>query len=137
MLRRQRRWTVAALWLAAFVLALLLDRRVSAWVARAPLFDPKYNSPWKWPKRFGEFQYIVPVIILVGIFHRRKWRGAVMLLWASTLARALYSILKWVVGRQRPSADPNPFHLAPFTGGLRGLIDAGSLACPSGHATFG
>src|SRR4051794_40126787 len=99
----QRTWLVVSLWLVALLLALAIDRPVTAWVGRSPLFDPRHNSAWKIPKRAGEFQYILPVIVLVAIFHPRKWRGAMLMLIASGIAGAAYSILKWSVGRTRPN----------------------------------
>lgn len=123
-------------WVAAFVIALAADRAVSDWVGRAPLFNPKQNSAWKIPKRAGEFQYIIPVIVLVAIFHARKWRAAVMLLVASGLAGAAYSVLKWTVGRTRPNLGLGPWDIHPFAGGIRGFVTSGNLAFPSGHTTF-
>jgi membrane-associated phospholipid phosphatase len=127
---------VPLFWLAAFAVALVIDRPVTAWVGRSPLFDRRYNSPWKWPKRIGEFQYIIPVIILVGILHARRWRAAVMLAVASCIAGATYSMLKWSVGRARPNMELGPFSFEPFKGGVRGIYTSGNLAFPSGHATF-
>jgi membrane-associated phospholipid phosphatase len=133
---RKRMIIIVALWAAAFALAVAFDRTVTDWVGRSPLFDRRYNSPWKWPKRIGEFPYIIPVIILVAIFHARRWRGAVMLVLASGIAGATYGILKWVVGRARPSQGLGPFSFDLFKGGMPGLLDSGNLAFPSGHATF-
>jgi membrane-associated phospholipid phosphatase len=123
-------------WLIALVVALAADRPVTAWVGRAPLFNPKQNSAWKIPKRAGEFQYIIPVIIAVAIFHRRKWRAAVMLLVASGIAGAAYSVLKWTVGRTRPNLGHGPWEFDPFAGGIKGFLTSGNLAFPSGHTTF-
>src|SRR3954464_2000035 len=134
---RSRLLILSAVFVAAFAVAFMfVDGPVSAWVGRSPLFDPRYNSPWKIPKRAGEFQYILPVIVAVAIFHARKWRGAVMLLLASAFAGAAYSVLKWTVGRTRPNLGHGPYEVAFFKGGLRGFIDSGNLAFPSGHAAF-
>src|SRR5262249_13922116 len=123
-------------WIIALLLALAIDRPVTAWVGRSPLFDPRHNSAWKIPKRAGEFQYILPIILLVAIFHPRKWRRALMLLIASGIAGAAYSILKWSVGRTRPNLGHGPWEFSPFAGGLRGFTQSGNLAFPSGHTTF-
>jgi membrane-associated phospholipid phosphatase len=120
----------------AFLVALAVDRAVTDWVGRAPLFNPKQNSAWKIPKRAGEFQYIVPIIVAVAIFHRRKWRAAVMLLIASAISGAAYSILKWTVGRTRPNLRRGPWEFDLFAGGLPGFVKSGNLAFPSGHTTF-
>ena len=129
-------WIAVALWVGVFVGAVFLDRPISDWVDREPLFNPKRNSAWKIPKRAGEFQYILPVIVAVAIFHPRRWRGAVLLLMASAIAGAGYSITKWIVGRARPSVGDGPFRVDFFTGGIPGLVSAGNLAFPSGHAAF-
>jgi membrane-associated phospholipid phosphatase len=134
--RRRRRSYVVVLWIVAILVALAADRSVTAWVGRAPLFNPKQNSAWKIPKRAGEFQYIIPVIVLVAIFHRRRWRGAVMLLVASGIAGAAYSVLKWTVGRARPNLGHGPWEFDPFAGGIKGFVTSGNLAFPSGHTTF-
>jgi membrane-associated phospholipid phosphatase len=123
-------------WVIAIIVALPVDRPVTAWVGRAPLFNPKQNSAWKIPKRAGEFQYILPVIVLVAVFHRRKWRAAVMLLVASGIAGAAYSVLKWIVGRTRPNLGHGPWEFDPFTGGIKGFVTSGNLAFPSGHVAF-
>jgi membrane-associated phospholipid phosphatase len=136
MTRRGRTIVIVLLWLAAFVVALAVDRSVTAWVGRAPLFNPKQNSAWKIPKRAGEFQYIIPVIIAVAVFHGRKWRAAVLLLVASGIAGAAYSILKWTVGRTRPNLGHGPWEFDPFAGGIKGFVTSGNLAFPSGHTTF-
>ncbi len=133
---RTKFWIITAIWIIAFGVALLLDRRISDWVARAPVFDRRYESPWKWPKRIGEFPYHIPVIVLVAIFHARKWRGALMLLVAGGIAATCYGVLKWVVGRARPNMMLGPFSFDPFKNGIKGLWDSGNLAFPSGHATF-
>ncbi len=133
---RPRIWILVALWVSAFAVALALDGPVSEWVKREPVFNPKRNSIWKVPKRLGEFQYILPVIVAVAVFHQRRWRGAVMLLAASGIAGVAYSVLKWAVGRSRPTVGAGPFSFDPFTGGLPGLITSGNLAFPSGHAAF-
>jgi membrane-associated phospholipid phosphatase len=134
---RNRVLIFSAVFIAAFTLAFVfVDGPVSAWVGRSPLFDRRFESPWKWPKRAGEFQYIIPVILAVAVFHKRKWRGAVMLLVASGFAGAAYSVLKWTVGRSRPNLGHGPHEFDFFKGGLRGFTDSGNLAFPSGHATF-
>jgi membrane-associated phospholipid phosphatase len=137
LMTRTRLLMLSASFAAAFALAFVfVDRPVSEWVGRSPLFDRRYESPWKWPKRAGEFQYILPVMVAVAVFHKRKWRGAVMLLVASGIAGAAYSVLKWVVGRSRPNLGHGPYEFDVFKGGLAGFTNSGNLAFPSGHAAF-
>ena len=132
-----RAWLVAALWVLAIAVALLVDRPVSEWVARtAPL--NKHGVFARLLKAPGDFWYFtLPLTALVVLFNRRHWIAAVPLLLAALFQGSSYSLLKWLIGRHRPVLKIDPFTVHPFAGGFYGLLHSESgLSFPSGHAAL-
>jgi membrane-associated phospholipid phosphatase len=133
----RRVWLIAALWVLAIAVTLLIDRPVAEWVARtAPL--NKHGMFARLLKLPGDFLYFtLPLIALVVLFNRRHWIAAIPLLLASLFQGASYSLLKWLIGRHRPVLKIDPFAVHPFAGGWHGLMHAESgLSFPSGHAAL-
>src|SRR5205807_3282687 len=60
----------------------------------------------------------------------------------SNVMGLINDVIKWIVGRTRPFrfpediAQPAPFILHPFRGGLGGMFTQANLAFPSGHGAI-
>jgi membrane-associated phospholipid phosphatase len=133
-----------ALWLAALAAAFAVDRPVAEWVHRHGLDAHKSwtharshaNTLLKLP---GEYYITAGIALIVGVFHRRRWRGAAFVA-VTGVASGVNGLVKWVAGRHRPAEDGvffrhAPFDFHPFAGGLPGLFGGEKNLCfPSGHA---
>lgn len=121
----------------ALAAALLVDRPIAEWVARASPLD-KHSILARVLKLPGDFKYFtLPLIGVMALFNRRHWLAAVPLLLAAALQGISYSLLKWGIGRHRPVVAIEPFAFHPFAGGVHGLMRSESgLSFPSGHAAL-
>jgi membrane-associated phospholipid phosphatase len=117
-----------------FAAALAVDRPVAHWVQDNKPIKLK-DQHWKLFKRPGEFKYLVPIVIAVGLLHPLKWRGAMVLLTASAISGVMYSG-KWFFGRMRPAHVIEPFTFHPFIEGWRGFLGVEDLSFPSGHTSL-
>ena len=135
----RRTWVLLAVWSAAFVLALLLDRRVAQWVVGTHPLNKGGTWAW-WLKLPGYFPFTMGVAALVAIDAALRHRGfapALAMLLSGPLVGLLYILLKWCVGRHRPVIGIAPFAFHPFARGLKGLFGAEkALSFPSGHAAL-
>jgi membrane-associated phospholipid phosphatase len=138
------RWrALAKLWLAAMMVAMLLDSTVAgavraSGVDRFILDSEKLRWLLKAP---GEFW---PGLIIAGLLfvaHPLRHKAAGLVLVAACVT-GVNTPLKWLVGRTRPFklfdadgiARAAPFELDPFRNGVPGMLHLGNLSFPSGHA---
>lgn len=129
---------VAFAWLAAFVLALFLDRAVATLLA--PHFFAMKVSPLLRAIEYGGRTWMLLVVVaLLVLVHPRRWRAAAFVFATCLSSAVLCTVIKWAVGRTRPVADMlvdiRPFDFDCFRGGLPGLFEQRNLCFPSGHAT--
>ena len=132
-------------WLAALVVAAMLDASVAGFVRSSGLeaFMNSHKSLRHVLKTPGEYWFTI-VVMLAFLFHRLRWRAPVLVLLGTTLS-GVNGLTKWMVGRVRPFklfddhdvARLAPFDLHPFIGGLHGLFGGVKNLCfPSGHAAL-
>jgi membrane-associated phospholipid phosphatase len=132
---------IITLWLAALVLAGLMDAHIAqaardsgseAYLHAHQLLRQTLRAP-------GIFWFTLPVAATVMFLHPTKWRAAVLLLVANGLI-TVNDLIKWTVGRTRPfkldDGGLHPFVLHPFRGGLWGMFDVKNLSFPSGDAAL-
>jgi len=146
--RSDRRLVVAiALWIAAIAMASMFDRAIAVWVHNSGLqaWMDAHDGVAQALKTPGLYYFTLAVVLVVTLVHPLGWRaGGFMLL--ATLVSGLNGLIKWMVGRTRPfklslydsagHARAAPFVLAPFRGGLRGIVHEMNLSFPSGHAAL-
>jgi len=116
-----------------------MDARVAKAVRDSSIHPRMHELPAEVIKSLGVYYWFtIPAAIVVGLFHRFRWRGAIFVLMIG-LVCLLGNLLKWTIGRIRPfrfQQYPDtavPFHLDPFRDGWEGLIMQTNLAFPSGH----
>ena len=131
------------LWLAAFAIALALDRPLALWlrdtgIAHAIKSAGRLKELAKFP---GLAWCTLLLVIPMMLWHPLRCRAGLFLALCALVAGA-NSIIKWVVGRFRPFVlppfdQPQPFHLSPFNGGLPGLFhQVSGLSFVSGHTSL-
>lgn len=133
------RWRLfACAWLAAFVLALCIDRAVASTLA-PHFFAMKVNPVLRAIEYGGRTWVLLGVVALLVLVHPRRWRAAAFVFTSCLVGAVICTVLKWAVGRTRPVADMaidvRPFDFDFFRGGLPGLFEQRNLCFPSGHAT--
>ncbi|HEY8746570.1 MAG TPA: phosphatase PAP2 family protein [Tepidisphaeraceae bacterium] len=144
---RPRVWILFVLWLGAIALAMTIDRPVAQWVQENRPLDQRTsiahrsgNHPiWltKIVRLPGNYGFVLPVGIVIGLFHRKRWIAAAPILLSGPLVGVTYLVIKWMVGRRRPVIELAPFTFHPFINGISGLFKSVSgLAFPSGDATM-
>jgi len=126
-------WALA--WLVLTVaMVLIVDEPVTQWAEAHRL---RSRSPgayvWRWP---GHFSFTIVLAVMLGLWHRLRWRGAVLVLSCGVAGGVVYSVMKWAVGRLRPEHGDSAMVFHPLTNGLSGLIWNKNLSFPSGHATL-
>jgi len=132
----RRTWILLTVWSAAFVVALLFDRRVAEWVQQARPLAKGGTWAW-WLKLPGDFRFTVVLAAVLALLRRRRLAPALAMLLSGPLVGILYITLKWCIGRHRPVIAIAPFALHPFAHGVRGLFGAEkALSFPSGHAAL-
>jgi membrane-associated phospholipid phosphatase len=127
-----RAWIVATLWGALFLAALCVDRPVAQWVHDHPPFD-KHAHLVAVVKSPGNYFFTIGIAVVLGVFHSRGIRAAILPLIAGALGGLLYGLIKWIVGRHRPVIEIAPFKFQPFFNGFVGLFKDPGLSFPSGH----
>jgi membrane-associated phospholipid phosphatase len=124
-------------WVLAIGLAALIDPWVAATAREVTDSVGRLKDTWlatvlKVP---GEFYFTLIVAVLAIWLHPWKWRAAGLLCLSVIVGGLFYSVLKWTVGRRRPSINA-PYGISPFAGGWKGLfVSQSNLTFPSGHAT--
>jgi membrane-associated phospholipid phosphatase len=138
------RWrALVKVWLAAMMVAILLDGTVAAAV-RASGVDQflRNTEKLRWLlKAPGEFWPGLLVAGLLLLAHPLRHKAAGLVL-VTACVTGINTPLKWLVGRTRPFklfdadgiARAAPFELEPFRNGLPGALHLGNLSFPSGHA---
>src|SRR5215212_5246269 len=116
-----------------------MDARIAEAVHRSSIHPRMHQPPAEVIKSLGVYYWFtIPAAIIVGLFHRFRWRGAVFVLMTG-LVCLLGNLLKWTIGRNRPfhfEQSPDkavPFRIDPFHHGWKGLVTQTNLAFPSGH----
>jgi undecaprenyl-diphosphatase len=130
-------------WLAALVIAVLLDRPLAVALRDSGIAQSiKQAVFWReLAKAPGYFSFTAIVALALALWHRLKWRAAVFIVLCALVSGA-NAIVKWMVGRFRPFViEPHdvaqPFRFFPFNGGLVGLFHQKSgLSFVSGHASL-
>jgi membrane-associated phospholipid phosphatase len=134
----RQRWIFGTAWGIAIVFAMLVDIPVANWAHESGLWKAvKFGHYAKFLKLPGTFYFVLPVAIVLGVFHAWKWRATVLVALSGAMSGLIYVIAKWMVGRTRPfkpEAHPvGAFAVSPFHGGFRGLFIAENQSFPSGH----
>jgi membrane-associated phospholipid phosphatase len=144
MTRSRTRWILLLIWIAILLVSLFLDRHAAEWVRQVHPLDRQSWIAWAL-KLPGYFPVTLAIAALLCVLHRRSWQAALPLVLSGPLVGLAYTLLKWIVGRHRPSrvvaGHPRtiiaPFELNHFAGGIGGLIHAESgLSFPSGHTAL-
>lgn len=134
--RRRIYWVVA--WLALIGLAALVDPWVASLGSRLShaIDGPvKFTLVAKVLRLPGEFYFTLTIALIAILLHPWKWRAGGLVCLAVIVGAALYSVIKWLVGRRRPNMNM-PYEFSPFIGGWNGwLFSEPNLSFPSGHAT--
>jgi len=154
-IKRQRRLPIAAevgVWMAALVVALMLDPSVERLVLRYGPFNKE--SALAMAVRMGgvfwdkNVFYLpgAPLVaaILLTIFHRWKFKAGALVCLSGAIGGLFYVLAKWIVGRQRPPmrndvtiAYHTPYDFHPFINGVGALFHAPlAMGFPSGHTTL-
>jgi undecaprenyl-diphosphatase len=95
------------------------------------------QSAAKFVRAPGNFLFTLAVACALLLWHRARWRAAVLLAISGALSGVAVHILKWSVGRQRPAVGVEHAHtINPFAGGLEGLINQKNLSFPSGDTAL-
>ena len=84
-------------------------------------------------KMAGDWRFTLAVALALLTWHRQSWRPAGLLALSALAGGLVYSVCKWVAGRQRPVVRINPFAFSPFRRGWAGFFDEPNLSFPSGH----
>jgi membrane-associated phospholipid phosphatase len=125
------------LWVGLLIVAFAMDRAVAEWVARTVPFDGLGKVARRIIRLPGYFPFTLAIAALLAFIHPRRMAAAISLILSGIAAGALYSVIKWTVGRHRPIVGIHPFRFTPFPGGFLGLFHAEKALCfPSGDATL-
>ncbi len=132
---RPQKW-VWIVWLAMMTVALIADGPSRTWLGPIEFSFESKQGFWHFWKQFGEAWFALIACACLTAYHPLRWRGAVLVVLACAASSLVASLLKWAIGRPRPSVTPfGPFDLSWFRGGWAGALDLKNLAMPSGHAT--
>ncbi len=136
-----RFFSLAGIWIVAFVAALLLDYPIAHWV-HASGFGKRVEGQW-WAQAIkapGDIRFTIGVAIFLAMFRQIRPKQAMFVILAGAVGGA-NPLVKWIVGRFRPYKFPltgqnelHPFWVHPFWHGLPGLFNQHDLCFPSGHA---
>ena len=132
----RRAWVLLAVWTAALIAALLIDRTTAEWVRQAHPLAKGSTFAW-WLKLPGDFRFVLVIAAILALVRPRRWCRVIPVVLTGPLVGLVYMFLKWCVGRHRPVIEIAPFALHPFARGLHGLVGAEKgLSFPSGHAAM-
>lgn len=133
--RRRVYWVVG--WLVLIGLSMLADPWVASLGERLGHAVGPVKFMWvaRIAKSPGIFYFTLVLAAIVLFIHPWKWRAGGLLCLSAMVGGGIYTILKWTVGRRRPSLHI-PFEFSPFIGGWKGLlVSEQNLSFPSGHVT--
>jgi membrane-associated phospholipid phosphatase len=125
---------LAGLWLSAMCVGLWLDDPVARLAHRAAIDRDHPGNHLM--KMAGDWRFTLAVALALIAWHRDSWRPAGLLAVSALVGGALYTLLKWTAGRQRPVVLIDPLKFNPFINGWKGFLDEPNMAFPSGHATL-
>lgn len=138
--RNRAKFLLLALWIAAILASLAIDRPVAEWVRDRKPLDKQRPTPAKVAyviKLPGAFIPFTACLCVMLIFvHERRAIAALCLAASSILVGAAYQFIKWAAGRHRPVKIIDPLGFHPFIGGWRGFFNESALSFPSGHAAL-
>ena len=130
--RIARRIAIAlGLWLLAMAAGFWLDGPVARWAYHAAIERDHPGNHLM--KMGGDWRFTLAVALALLAWHPQSWRAAGLLALSAATGGVLYSLCKWLAGRQRPVVLINPFAFSPFRNGWWGLFDEPNLSFPSGH----
>ena len=122
---------LAGVWLAAVAAGLWLDGPVARWAHRLAI-DKEHPGNTAL-KMGGDWRFTLAVALALLAWHAQPWRAAGLLALSAVTGGLVYSVCKWLAGRQRPVVLIDPLAFSPFRNGLAGLFDEPNLSFPSGH----
>ncbi len=105
------------------------------------LYNNTQNHLWRWLRDMGEPTTTVILLVVVGLYDRRRWFGSVILLVSTTGASGTSELIRCVTGRLRPngeiSHEPKVINTGEsFFHFLGGFTHHRDLSFPSGHSTL-
>ena len=119
------------LWACAMAVGLWLDGPVARFAHRAAI--DKDHPGNHLMKMAGDWHFTLAVALALIAWHPQSWRAAGLLALSALTGGLMYSLFKWLAGRQRPVVLIDPFAFRPFRNGWTGLFDEPNLSFPSGH----
>lgn len=125
---------VFGLWLAAMAVGFLLDAPVARWARRAAIDRDHVGSQIL--KMGGNWRFTLAVALALIAWHKHTWKPAGLLALSGVVGGLLYTIVKWIAGRQRPVVLIDPLRFNPFINGWKGFLDEPNMSFPSGHTTL-
>lgn len=121
-------------WLAAMAVGAWFDAPVARWAHRAAADRDHFGSHVL--KMGGDWRFTFAVALALIAWHRDTWKPAGLLALSGLLGGALYTLVKWLAGRQRPVVLIDPLRFNPFINGWKGFLDEPNMSFPSGHTTL-
>ena len=125
---------IAGVWVAAMAVGLWLDAPVARMAHRAAIDRDHFGNQVF--KMAGDWRFALAVALALIAWHRDSWRPAGLLALSALLGGALYTVIKWTAGRQRPVVLIDPLAFNPFINGWVGFLDEPNMSFPSGHTTL-
>jgi len=122
---------IFGVWLAAMGVGVWLDGPVARW-AHWQAIDRDHPGNVLM-KMGGDWRFTLAVAAALVTWHRDSWRAAGLLALSALLGGFLYTVCKWVAGRQRPVKLIDPLRFNPFPNGWQGFFDEPNMSFPSGH----
>jgi membrane-associated phospholipid phosphatase len=122
---------ILGLWIAAMAVGLWLDAPVARVAHRAAIDRDHFGNHVF--KMAGDWRFTLAVALALVAWHPQSWRPAGLLALSAVLGGALYQLIKWAAGRQRPLVVIDPFAFRPFINGWQGFLDQPNMSFPSGH----
>lgn len=122
---------ITGIWVAGMSVGLWLDGPIARMAHRAAIDRDHFGNHVL--KMAGDWRFTLAVALALLVWHRESWRPAGLLALSATVGGALYTIVKWSAGRQRPVVLIDPFAFNPFVNGWKGFLDEPNMSFPSGH----
>lgn len=123
-----------------FVVALMLDSAIAHWLIPHHRTVKHDSTLARIVKEMGTARVMFGIIVLLCIFHSRRWWAGVLVLASGAIGGVFEFMLKWTVGRTRPVQGGvitiEPFTFDHFRGGVLGFFEQSNLCFPSGHSTL-
>jgi membrane-associated phospholipid phosphatase len=122
---------ILGLWLSAMAVGAWLDAPVARVAHRAAVDRDHFGNHLF--KMAGDWRFTLAVALALVAWHPQSWRPAGLLALSAVLGGAMYQLIKWTAGRQRPLVVIDPFAFRPFINGWQGFMDEPNMSFPSGH----